>query len=510
MKAPRIPLRVPVSGAFWRYSVALVCTLVALLLRTLVAPLFGVHVPYHTVWGAIAIAAWLCGLGPAILATVVGIAGIWLWSPLMPRSYTQENGAAGIVSYLLLSGVMIAFGERSRRIAARRDAAERQARTNQILFETFMDNSPGNAYMKDGEGRYVYVNRTLRNRLHLAHPEGKTDFDLFPKEAAAAYCANDAEVLRDGKPREFVEYSDETDGRHAWLSIKFPVTDPDGNVLLCGKSFDVTDRVRAEDGLREAHRKLESRVAERTAELQAANTSLRQLSARLLQVRDQEHRKIARELHDSVGQILAALSINMSILQRAADQLPGQAVGAVTESAALLDQAAREIRTISHLLHPPLLDEVGLASALRWYVDGFAERSGIKVELHIATGTQRFAPDVEVALFRLVQECLTNIHRHSRSETARISLHPKDEWVCLEIADNGKGIPEQKRAAVESGGQLGVGLRGMRERIRLLEGILEIESGSTGTLVRATIPASDHAVVEADPNGKQQSPCAAA
>src|SRR5438309_521504 len=139
MKAPHLPLRVPVSGAFWRYSVALVCTLIALLLRALVAPLFGVHVPYHTVWAAIAFAAWFGGLGPSILATVVGIAGIWIWSPLMPRSYTQENGAAGIVSYVLLSGVMIALGERSRRSSARRDAAERQAHTNQILFETFMD-----------------------------------------------------------------------------------------------------------------------------------------------------------------------------------------------------------------------------------------------------------------------------------------------------------------------------------------------------------------------------------
>ena len=489
---------------------ALVGTLAALLLRALLAPLFGVHVPYHTVWAAVAFAAWFCGLGPAILATLVGMAGIWIWTPLMPRSYSQENGAAGIVSYLLLSGVMIACGERSRRVAAKRDAAERQLRTNQILFETFMDNSPGNAYMKDGKGRYVYVNRTLRNRFQLTDPEGKTDFDLFAKEAAAAYCANDAEVLRDGKPREFVEYSDEADGRHAWLSVKFPVTYPDGNVFLCGKSFDVTDRVRAEDGLREAHRELESRVQERTAQLQAANASLRELSARLLQVRDQEHRKIARDIHDSVGQILAALSINMSTLKREADKLPPQVVAATTESTDLLDQMAREIRTISHLLHPPLLDEVGLASALRWYVDGFAERSGIKVDLHIATGAQRFAPDVEVALFRLVQECLTNIHRHSGSKTARISLHPKNEWVCLEIEDRGKGIPDQKRAAVESGGQLGVGLRGMRERIRLLEGTFEIESGSTGTLVRASIPASDQATVEVDPNGKQQSPCAAA
>ena len=509
MKAMRIPLRVAASGVSMRYGLALACSLLGLILRGLLAPIFGVHVPYYTVWGAIAFAAWFCGIGPAILATFVGMVGIWIWFPMMPGSYAQENGVAGLVSFLLLSGVIIAFGERSRRLAVRRDLAERQANIAKTLFEGFMDNSPGAAYMKDVSGRYVYANRTFRERFRLPHPEGKKDSEIFSGELAAAYRTNDTEVLKDGKPREFIEYTHDPDGQHAWLSIKFTVTDPDGNILLCGKSFDITDRVRAEEALRDAHRELEERVQIRTAQLIAANANLRELSARLLQVRDEEHRRIARELHDSVGQLLAAVSMNITTLQREVE-LPENLAKAVTESSELLEQAVRETRTISHLLHPPLLDEVGLSSALRWYVDGFAERSRIKIDLHISTGSRRFPPDVEVAIFRLVQECLTNIHRHSGSATAGISLHPEDGWVCIEVRDAGKGIPEEKRAALASDGQVGVGIRGMRERFHQLGGKLEIESGPSGTVVRASIPISAAALIGIDKKGESQSPYTAA
>lgn len=179
----------------------------------------------------------------------------------------------------------------------------------------------------------------------------------------------------------------------------------------------------------------------------------------------------------------------------------------MTDSVDLLDQATRgEIRTISHLLHPPLPDEVGLASALRWFVEGFCERSGIQVELEVAPQMDRLQPDVELALFRLVQECLTNIHRHSGSDRASIQLYPKEGWLCLEVKDAGKGIPEEKRAALESDGQTGLGIRSMREGIRLLGGTLEIESSAQGTLVRASLPASHAAMVEPQQDGAGKSP----
>jgi PAS domain S-box-containing protein len=494
----------PAAG---RYAIAALSAIVSLYLRVLIAPPFPVHVPYYTVWAAVAFSAWFCGLGPSVVTVLLAMIGIWFWFPSMPRSYAQEDGAAGILGFLAMGCVIVAFGEVSRRGAAKRADAEREASKSHTQFETFMDNSPGIAYMKDEEGRFVYMNRTMRERFHLSAREGKTDFDFFPAEAAATYRAHDLEVLREGKPREFIEYIDEPDGVHAWLSIRVPVVDPDGKIVLCGKSFDITDRVKAEQALSEAHRELETRVRERTAQLTAANENLRDLSARLLLVRDEEHRRIARDLHDSVGQLLAALSMNFAQLNGEAHNLAPELAKAVTGSMSLLDQATREIRTISHLLHPPLLDEVGLASALRWFVEGFRERSGIQVDLEIAPQMDRLPPDVERALFRLVQECLTNIHRHSGSERASIQLHPKEGWLCLEVKDAGKGIPEEKRAALESDGQIGLGIRGMRERVRLLGGSLEIESSAQGTLVRASLPASHAAMPELQQDGVQKSPC---
>ena len=187
-----------------------------------------------------------------------------------------------MISFVIFSGIIVAVGENSRRAMDRREKAEREASRARLLFETFMDNSPGAAFMKDRDGKYVYVNRTVKERFKLLLL-GKTDFEVFPKEVASSLRANDQVVLADGQPREFLEYFDQAEGKRAWLSIKFPVTDPEGSVFLCGKSFDVTDRIHAQEALVEAHRELEERVQKRTAELTAARDSLRDLSARLLQ-----------------------------------------------------------------------------------------------------------------------------------------------------------------------------------------------------------------------------------
>lgn len=164
----------------------------------------------------------------------------------------------------------------------------------------------------------------------------------------------------------------------------------------------------AEEQLQQAHDELEQKVQERTADLNTANENLRELSGRLQQLRDDERRRIARELHDSVGQLLAALGMNMAVVQRQADKLDAAGARAISENAAMLEQISSEIRTISHLLHPPLLDAAGLASALRWYVDGFSERSKIQVDLQIPNEFRRMPDELEIAIFRMVQECLTN------------------------------------------------------------------------------------------------------
>jgi PAS domain S-box-containing protein len=212
-----------------------------------------------------------------------------------------------------------------------------------------------------------------------------------------------------------------------------------------------------------------------------------EFTSRLQQMQDDERRRIARELHDSVGQLLAAIGMNISVIQSQSNRLDATGARAVSENAALVDEVSREIRTISHLLHPPLLDVAGLASALRWYVDGFSERSKIKVDLDISADFPRLPEDTEIAIFRIIQECLTNIHRHSGSATAAIRVHREGGRIAIRVKDHGKGIPERKQREMAAAGRGGVGLSGMRERLRQLGGTLEIQSGTSGTVVSAVL-----------------------
>jgi len=246
-------------------------------------------------------------------------------------------------------------------------------------------------------------------------------------------------------------------------------------------------RRRNDEVLRKAQGELEERVQERTAQLDTANQSLRELTARLLQLQDDERRRIARELHDSVGQLLAGLTMNLSAVGADIERLIKTA-SMVTDSAALVHEINKEVRTISHLLHPPLLDEAGLASALRWYIEGFAERSKIKVDLEFPDDFGRLSRELETAIFRTVQECLTNIHRHADSPVAKVSVARTSSDVRVEVADVGKGISPEKQEEMTALGTPGVGIRGMRERLRQLGGSLDINSNGKGTVVVARLP----------------------
>jgi signal transduction histidine kinase len=251
----------------------------------------------------------------------------------------------------------------------------------------------------------------------------------------------------------------------------------------------------AEEQLKAANDQLELRVDQRTAELQQKTKLLREqtetvkeLSAQLLKLRDEERRRIARELHDSVGQLLAAVRMNFSKVDREKGKLSPEAAKSVDENTELIKQAMTEVRTMSHLLHPPLLDEIGLESAIRWFVEGFAQRSNIQVDLTLALSAERLADDLELAMFRIVQECLTNIHRHSGSKTARVHLIQRDGYVHCEVSDEGKGIPPERQTDLTSSGSTGVGLRGMRERVNQLGGTLQVHSNGKGTSVEANLP----------------------
>jgi two-component system NarL family sensor kinase len=258
---------------------------------------------------------------------------------------------------------------------------------------------------------------------------------------------------------------------------------------------------RAEEALREAYGDLERQVQERTRELenisaalreevsvhQKTEEKLRELSLSVLRIQDDERRRVARDLHDTVGQTLTALKLTLSALEDAVVQFP-QTSDFFADLNRLADQALQEIRSTSYLLHPPLLDEAGFAAAAAWYIDGFNKRSPIQVKLQLPEGI-RLPGSVEIVLFRVLQESLTNITKHAGSATVDVFLQLDKNVISLSVRDYGKGISAERLAKMNgSGSDVGVGIAGMRERLKELGGRLEIESDSTGTLLKASIP----------------------
>jgi signal transduction histidine kinase len=219
--------------------------------------------------------------------------------------------------------------------------------------------------------------------------------------------------------------------------------------------------------------------------------SSRALSARILDLQDAERRRIARELHDSVGQYLVGLKINLEHLLGARANLSSAHGKLLADTVDLTERSINEVRTISHLLHPPLLDEVGLESATRWYADGFAKRCALNVNLDLDRITNRLPKEVELALFRVLQESLTNVHRHAGAKSIEIVLTCSTGHVVLSVIDDGKGISSEVLNRFRSGTATGVGLAGMRERLAELDGTLEVEQRSRGTVIRATIPVAE-------------------
>lgn len=263
-----------------------------------------------------------------------------------------------------------------------------------------------------------------------------------------------------------------------------------GVVLIHSALFDATDRRKYEQQLLSARRKLEAEALDRTSELEReiadrkrAEEDLRELTGRLLQLKDEEQRRLARELHDSVGQLLAALSMNQAQMLNDPEITAGIAK-LTRENESFVSHLSAEVRTISHLLHPPLLDEVGLGAGLRGFLEGFGDRSKITVELEIPPGLARFHPDMETAIFRIVQECVTNIYRHSGSDRAVVRLASDPSGIRLEVRDFGTGTAPLAIQNLRSG----VGLRGMDQRVRQLRGTLEITSAQPGVRVVATFP----------------------
>jgi len=364
-------------------------------------------------------------------------------------------------------------------------------RESENRFRTLADNIPTLSWMADRNGERFWFNRrwfdytgttleqmkaggwkAVHHPEHVGRVVEKTCLSLVKGEGWEDICP-----LR-GK-----------DGTYRWfLARAVPIKDERGEIVRWfGGNTDITEQKEIEAALQETRQELEARVERRTAELQQANEELRDLSSRLQQLQDDERRRLARELHDSVGQWLAAIGMNIAIVKQEAHRLPPEVARRVEENEAMVQQLSVEIRTLSHLLHPPLLDEVGLSSALQWYVEGFAERSNIAATLEIPEDLERLPSDMEITVFRAVQECLTNVHRHSGSTSCSVKVSRDTKQLRVEINDAGRGIPKDKQVALRSA-RGGVGLRGMQERVRHLGGILEIRSSTSGTCITAILP----------------------
>lgn len=381
-----------------RYSIALACSVLAVILRWLLDPVLGHVAFYVTIHIVVAYCAIVCGYAPAIVTALVGFLGILYWfvDPRHSLVSFHPSEIHGVVGFFLLTVVLIALGEAVR-------------------------------------SKQLRLNHSVEALTH-----------------------------------------------------------------------EVTEKQHAQQELRAAHDELEQRVEDRTHELSEALTrleaemasrehteeQLRHLSLRIMTVQDQERRHIARELHDTCGQTLAAMKMSIALIRQLDKTRPELQV-LVDDLNALADEALQEVRTASYLLHPPLLDEAGIASAARWFLQGFSSRSGIDVRFEIPEKMERADRNCELVLFRVLQESLTNVHRHSGASAASVRMKCERGYLQLEISDNGKGIPHDLLHNLStSRSRTGVGIAGMRERVREFGGDLEIHSAGIGTTVRVSLPVS--------------------
>ena len=363
---------------------------------------------------------------------------------------------------------------------ARRALQESQAQLNAALAASAM----GTFRWDPDTGRFDEADENLKRLFGFAANESAPTTEDFlsriHREDLPAVLAK-IDECRAGGDFEMEFRVVLPDGSARWIYDRGKLlADPAGQSKhLVGACTDITARKLAEEALRQAHAELENVVEQRTA-------ALRQLSARLLHIQDEERRRIARELHDSLGQYLTAAKINLDILTTSPANSSEEML---VEARTLIEEALAETRTMSHLLHPPLLDEAGFDSAARWFVDGFAKRSGIRVELDIAPEMQRLPSAVEIALFRVLQESLTNVHRHSGSDSVEICLRRSEASVEMQVIDHGHGLPpEVLRRFETTGANIGVGLAGMRERVKELGGQFHLHSTSKGTALIVRIP----------------------
>ncbi len=402
------------------------------------------------------------------------------------KPFTARELLARVGAHLKMAGIRRQASELERQLRAEAEIERGRLR------ELFMQAPAPIAMLSGPQHRFAFVNSAyvdVTGRRSVDDFLGKPVAETLPEIQAQGYVDLLDRAYRSGEPYVGTEMKVALNRgpsgkpEEAFFDFVYqPMRSVTGEVEgILVHAVEVTEQVQART-------RLEERVLERTAELERAEQSLRHLSGRLILMQDEERRRIARELHDSAGQLLAALSMNLAPLQDTVKSLGTNSARAAAECLSLVAQLNSELRTISHLLHPPMLDEAGLDMALQWYVEGFAERSNIAVQFELASDIGRLSRELETTVFRIVQECLTNIHRHAASPTASVQISRQDSHIRLEVSDQGKGFSSQNVRGGSGPVRPGVGIQGMRERVRQLGGKLDIESDGDGTRVRAELP----------------------
>jgi PAS domain S-box-containing protein len=487
---PPHPFLLASSSAATRYGIAILSVMVSLFLRHLLDPLFGPQNTYHTAWAAVVFASWYCGLGPALLTVLLSAVGSVYFFVTPVHSFVIQNQQDmwALAGFLFFSSLIVVVGEANRRSMLRRDAAERtasemreflqeriQERTRELEQKTaevihqarFLDSANDAIFVRSKDNKITYWNQGATRLYGWQEHEvlGQSPHDILHTEFPVPI----AEILHsendswEGELRHRKHDGSRVIVASRWTTLR----DADGRVSgWLEINTDITSRKRAED-------------------------AARRLGGRMLQLQDAERRKFARELHDGIGQYLASMKMFLDSAMRA-DITQAERTEMLQESASIVERCLTETRTVSHLLHPPLLDEAGLASAIQWYAEGFSERSGIRLDLDLPPNLGRLPGDVEITLFRVLQEGLTNIHRHSHASEAGVGIVVQEGSVRMQITDSGCGIPEELlREWREMRAPLGVGMAGMLERTRDMGGSFDVQSGSTGTTLTIVIPVTE-------------------
>ena len=482
-----------------RYGLGLATAVCAVAVGTWLTPLLGYRTPYITAFAGVLFAGRYFGLGPAIVTVGTSVFGIWLWVLAPDRSPLERPEIFELFAFLLFSGVIIAFGEATRRSKIEREIAERALRESEAELKSGIQGMQNEIERRTAEVEQKTVQTMEQARL----------LDLANDAIFVRTASDRISYWNQGAERLYGWTKQEALGRlsHELFRSRFPVPLSEiekterweGELLQVkrdGSEIMVASRwttLRDRDGIFAGWLEINTDITAR----RRAEDATRRLSGRILSLQDDERRRIARELHDSLGQYLVSLKVNLDLLS---DVVKGTRENAiVSECLQAVQECLSDTRTISHLLHPPLLDEAGFSSAARWYVEGFAERTGFQVNLDLPPDLGRLDRDVETTLFRILQEALTNVHRHSGGSIVCITLQLDAEQVQLQVSDNGRGIPEERLQRLrEDDSATGVGLAGMRERVRELGGSLAIGAAIPGTTITVTIPVLQSAEQSSD------------